>query len=639
MKLSWRQTIVPVALLSAACVVVSLLLGWTAFARRINLNFYDLYFRQRGAIAQAELDRDGIVLVAIDDATLARYGASPLNRARLAEGVRRIAAAQPKLLAIDILLVDKAVEADDAALEAALGGMRPLVLSSALEAGTGTGWLKPLPRFAQSAARVGHVHADPDGDGVSRQVLLSKYSGRERYWAFALEALNALRDPATGEHEPISDKPITETTEALEVAGESGTYVIPAPDTTQRTLWINYAGPDGTFPRVSFARLLEDPAAGAALRGRIVLLGVTAQGTGDRLFTPFFSASGMPGIEIHANILHTLLSGRFLTPVREAGMALAVLLIAALALLALARMQGVALWASLLAVAAAVIVAPYFAFLRGQVWPAFSLLLCFGVAVVAGEAFQLLVVRRRFADSENKRRLARQQFEMATHEMRTPLASIQASSELLTRYTLDPARREQMLKLLHDESQRLAKLVERFLSVERLSAGEMELRLAPIELSPLLTRIAERIGPLAARKGLQFRLEPAPPEMNPTKVQADAELLEFAVSNLLTNAVKYTPAVGSGGGPEGGWVRLAWQTRDGAAEIVVADNGPGIAQPDQKKLFDRFFRTAEAEQSTTPGFGLGLAIAREIISHHGGHIEVASAPGEGTRFTIQIPAH
>ena len=250
----------------------------------------------------------------------------------------------------------------------------------------------------------------------------------------------------------------------------------------------------------------------------------------------------MPGIEIHANILHTLLSGQFLTPAGETATALAMLVIAALTLLGLGRLQGAMLWGALLPLAAVAIAAPYFAFLRGQVWPAFSLLLCFGVAVVAGEAYQILVVRRRFADSENKRRLARQQFEMATHEMRTPLASIQASSELLSRYTLEPARREQMLKLLHDESQRLAKLVERFLSVERLSAGEMELRLAPVELSPLLKRIAERIGPLAARKSLAFYEEPAVDQA--LTVQADAELLEFAVSNLLTNAVKYTPAAG-----------------------------------------------------------------------------------------------
>ena len=617
MKPFWLRTIVPLASLAIGCAAVSLLLGWTAFARRINLNFYDLYFRQRGAIAAEQIEREGIVLVTIDDATLAKYGALPLNRALLAEGVGRIAAAQPKLLGIDILLVDKAQEEDDRTLEAALEAARPVpvVLSSALEAGASSSWLTPLPRFAQAAGGVGHVHADPDGDGVSRQVLLSKYSGHERFWAFALEALRALAPKGTL---PI----ITETPGGLEVGGRT----IPAPDTAQRTLWINYAGPDGTFPRVSFARLLEDTAVADMLRGRIVLLGVTAQGTGDRLFTPFFSASGMPGIEIHANILHTLLSEPFLTPIGDAATVLAMLLVALVTLLAITRLRGLAQWGSLLLIAGLAVVAPYSAFLGGHIWPAFSLLLCFGVSLVAGEAYQILIVRRRFLDSENKRRLARQQFEMATHEMRTPLASIQASSELLARYALEPQKREQMLRLLHEESQRLAKLVERFLSVERLSAGEMELRREPTELSALLRKIAERIGPLAERKALEFRMESA---AGAATVAADVELFEFAVSNLLTNAVKYTPG--------GGWVELRWRCAGKDAEIIVADNGPGIALPDQKKLFDRFFRTAEADMSATPGFGLGLAIAREIISHHGGSVGVDSAPGKGTRFTIRLP--
>jgi len=618
MKPSWQRTVVPLAFLTIGCMAMALLLGWTAFARRINLNFYDLYFRQRGAIEQEQIEREGIVLVTIDDATLAKYGALPLNRALLAQGVRRIGAAQPKLLALDILLVDKGSESDDAELETALSQARltvPLVLSTALEAGMGSGWLKPLPRFAQSASRMGHVHADPDGDGVSRQVLLSKFSGRQRYWAFALETLRAV---APTETLPI----ITETRTGLEV----GERIIPAPDTAQRTLWINYAGPDGTFPRVSFARLLEDSAAAESLRGRIVLLGVTAQGTGDRLFTPFFSASGMPGIEIHANILHTLLSGKFLAPIGDAVTALAMLLISLVTLLAITRLPGPAQWIGLPLMATVMMVTPYVTFLRGHIWPAFSLLLCFGVSLVAGEAYQLLVVRRRFLDSENKRRRARQQFEMATHEMRTPLASIQASSELLAHYALEPQKREQMLRLLHEESQRLAKLVERFLSVERLSAGELELRREPTELSALLQKVAERIRPLAERKGLEFRMESA---TDAATVAADIELLEFAVSNLLTNAVKYTPG--------GGWVELCWRCAGKDAEIIVADNGPGIALPDQKKLFDRFFRTAEADMSSTPGFGLGLAIAREIISHHGGSVAVDSAPGEGTRFTIRLP--
>jgi signal transduction histidine kinase len=623
MKASWQKTATPVAVLTIGCVAVSLLLGWSSFARRINLNFYDLYFRQRGTGA-VRAEASGIAIVAIDDATLARYGALPLKRTLLAEAVSRIAAAGPRLIAIDVLLVDRGPEQDDAALENALRNAdQPVVLSAALEAGSGSKWLQPLPRFSPPGIRVGHVHADPDGDGVSRQVLLSKNSGRERYWAFALESLVALSSPQTENQVELSR--LTETPKTLELSGLRS--VIPASDTTQRTLWINYDGPDGSFPRVSLAELVNDPRAAATLKNAIVLVGVTAQGTGDRLFTPFFSPSGMPGIEIHANILNTLKSGKFLTPIGDAEIALVMLIIAALTVFTIFRLSGPLQWLSLAALGAGVAVAPYLLFLGGQIWPAFSLLLCFGVSLMVGEAWQLLIVRGLFLDSENKRRLARQQFEMATHEMRTPLASIQASSELLARYTLNPEKREQMLRLLHEESQRLARLVERFLSVERLSAGEMELRREPLALSPLLMRIAERVRPLAEHKALEFRIEP--PTGSAT-VAADAELLEFAVTNLLTNAVKYTPG--------GGWVKLSWKNAAANAEIVVADNGPGITLPDQKKLFDRFFRTSEADGSTTPGFGLGLAIAREIISHHDGSVAVESAPGAGTRFTIRLPS-
>ncbi|MSO19110.1 MAG: CHASE2 domain-containing protein [Acidobacteria bacterium] len=632
MKISPRKPLVASLLLGVVCATISLLLGWSSFARRVNLNFYDLYFRQRGPTtidANGEASSSDIVIVAIDDATLARHGALPLHRALLAEGISRITTAGPRLLGIDILLVDQGADTNDAALEAALRAARdggtPVVLSSALEAGSG--WLHPLSRLAAQAARIGHVHADPDGDGVSRQVLLSKYSGRERLWAFALECVRGMASPDSGQSALITETP--DDLEIAHLAPTASTEVmhIPAPDTTQRTLWINYAGPDGTFPRVSFAKLLDDPAASAELGGKIVLLGVTAQGTGDRLFTPYYSASGMPGIEIHANILHTLIGKKFLTPIGDAGVALAMLLIAAFTLLALARAHGPAQWLALLAIGATVVIVPYVLFLAGQIWPAFSLLLCFGVSIMAGEAYELLVGRRRYLDSENKRMLARQQFEMATHEMRTPLASIQASSELLARYALEPARREQMLRLLHEESQRLARLVERFLSVERLSAGELELRRAPVELTPLLTTISERIRPLAERKGLEFRVTAG---NGPLTFEADAELLEFAVSNLLTNAVKYSPS--------GCWVLLEWRHNKNGVEIIVADNGPGIAQPDQRRLFDRFFRTAQAEHSTAPGFGLGLAIAREIITHHGGTVEVESAPSAGTRFIIQLPA-
>jgi signal transduction histidine kinase len=369
----------------------------------------------------------------------------------------------------------------------------------------------------------------------------------------------------------------------------------------------------------------SDPSVSEKLRGKIVLVGVTAQASGDRLFTPFSAGTGMPGVEIHANILHTMLTQLFLLPVGEARGAMGLGAVVIATLWALARLHGLWQWVWLAGTAVFVVIAPYARFLEGEVWPGFSLLLSFAVALMLGEAYQVLAARRQYHDSEQKRRQSQQRFEMAAHELRTPLASIQASSELLTRYSLDEPRREQMLKLLHDESQRLGRLVERFLSVERLSAGEMELRREPLELSGWLSALVDRLQPLAARKGVSLSVAPE----GAVEIAADAELLEFAVSNLLTNAVKYSPS--------GTVVRAACARNGNHAEISVADSGPGMAAEEAGRIFERFYRTDSAEQSGNPGFGLGLAIAREIAMHHGGDVRVESRPGFGSVFTLSLP--
>ena len=600
-------------LLASFSALFSLLLGWSSYAERINHNFYDLYFRQRGPRPSAE----GIGIVAIDDAALARYGALPLNHSLLAQAIRKIQQAQPRLLAVDLLLADASAPEADKELADALAGPHPIVLASALEATGEARWLKPLPPFARSAA-VGHAHADPDADGVNRRVLLAKQGGRERYWAFALECFRILR--------AASPQPILETDDALVVLEDSPAgNRIPAPRRGQRALLINYAGGNETFPQTSLAAVMSGSLE-SQLKGKVVLLGVTAQGAGDRLFTPYSSGIGMAGVEIHANILHTLLSGDYLQPASNAAVALSVLLIALLAALALAWFHG--LWLALLLAGLGMVVlgGPYWLFLAGQVWPAFSLLLPFGTTVVFCGAYQLLVVRRKWTESEVRRERSRQQFEMAAHEMRTPLTAIQGSSELLRRYSLDDSKREQMIRLIHEESQRLGKLVERFLRVERLSAGEMELQRAPVDLTALLCGVVERLRATAERKGIQLTCQDSGAEV---AIAADRELLEFAVSNLLANAVKYCPP--------GSAVQLVLERDGQQIQVHVVDNGPGLTPEESRHIFDRFYRTAAARRSDAPGFGLGLSIAREIALHHGGELRVESMPGAGSRFTICLP--
>lgn len=601
---------------AVACALLSIALGWTSYAGRWNGNFYDFYFRWRGPLASPE----NIVLVAIDDEALAQYGALPLDRSVLAQGIRAIQEAGPRLLAVDLLLSDAAVASADEELQETLNGPAPVVLATALEANTTGRWLHPLAIFSGRAA-AGHVHADPDGDGVSRRVLLEKRSGRERYWALALESARVWLGAA---HEPI-----TETDEALDIprsADRGNSLRIPSSRSGERALLINYAGGNGTFPQIGFASLLSRPELEQELRDKAVLLGVTAQGAGDRLFTPFSSGIGMPGVEIHAHLLHTLLTEQYLRPAGEFGVTLAVFTITAITALLFARFHGLRLGILLVGIGCAVLVLPYRLFLAGQVWPAFSLLLPFGTTVILGGAHQLFLARRRFDESEAKRLRSQQQWQMAAHEIRTPLTAIQGSSELLLRYPLDDARRGQMIRLISEESVRLGKLVERFLSVERLSAGEMELRRAPLDLATLLAETAERVRPAAERKGIRLIRKD---ETRRTEIEGDPELLEFAISNLLTNAVKYSPA--------GTSVTLALE-RDGDHVLLhVSDQGPGMTVEESRRVFDRFYRTEAAQASDNPGFGLGLAIAREIASHHGGDLRVESKPGVGSRFTISLP--
>jgi signal transduction histidine kinase len=598
------------------CALISIAAGWTSYAERLNGSFYDLYFRQRGPLAPHQ----DIVLVAIDDETLARFGALPLDRSVLAQGIRAIQEAGPRLLAVDLLLSDVAEPSTDAELQAALDGPAPVVLATALEANTSGRWLHPLPSFAGRAA-VGHVHAAPDADGVSRRVLLEKQSGRERYWAMALECVR-IWFGAAGE-------PITETDEALEVprsADRGNLLRVRAPRGGERALLVNYAGGNGTFPQIGFARLLSRPELRQQLRDKAVLLGVTAQGAGDRLFVPFSSGIGMPGVEIHANLLHTLLTEQYLRPAGELAVVFAALAIAGITAWAFARFQGFRLGILLSGVGLAVIALPYRLFLAGQVWPAFSLLLPFGVTATLGGAFQLLLARWRLDESEAKRQRSQQQWQMAAHEIRTPLTAIQGSSELLLRYPLDDAKRAQMVRLISEESGRLGKLVERFLSVERLSAGELELRRVPLDLAALLAATAERVRLTAERKGIRLIYTG---ELSGAEIEGDPELLEFAISNLLTNAVKYSPA--------GTSVTLALERSGDQALLHVSDQGPGMTPEESRRIFDRFYRTESAQGSEHPGFGLGLAIAREIANHHGGDLRVESTPGAGSRFTLALP--
>jgi signal transduction histidine kinase len=361
----------------------------------------------------------------------------------------------------------------------------------------------------------------------------------------------------------------------------------------------------------------------------VVFVGMTAQSAArDRLMTPLSSASMMPGVEIHASGFETLAGGRYLRPSGEATVLGVSLLVAALAGLVFWKGSGARAYVAAGALLLAVHALPIVLFTRDAVFPYFAPVSAAWLSLVAAAAYQHFVVRRRLVKSESDVSRYQQAMHFVTHELKTPLTAIQGSSELISRYNMNDDKRKQMALLINTESKRLARMIETFLNVERLTAGQMELRREAIAMSDLVNACLERARPLADRK--QITLQPAIPSEPVERIEGDRELMEYAVYNLVNNAIKYSP-------PD--TVVRVRATRNGDdVHLTVADQGIGMDQSEMRNLFQKFYRTRRAEASGEKGTGIGLSIVQQIISHHGGRIEVASEPGKGSQFTVILPA-
>jgi signal transduction histidine kinase len=551
------------------------------------------------------------VLVAIDDAAAARFGPLPLPRATLAAGLARLAGAQPAVLAVDLLIAEPGPPEGDAALAAALARFPKVVLGTALssDGDAGGSWIEPLPALARLGVAA-HVHAAPDPDGDVRSVLLWKEGQGKRRWAFGLEAARLLLNAGA----PLEQRD----------AVGLGTIRIPAPEAAQRALWVNYAGPEGTFGRVSFAALLERELDPERFRGRLVILGATAQGSGDRLFTPLSSGIGMSGIEIHANLARTILDAAFLRPASPLAELVMALLIIGLAALAVARMSGVRLLVGGALLAGLIFSAGFAAVPLGFLLPAGGLLAVLVISMAIASAGEFAFLRRSLEGEIGRRKEYAFRVQAMAHEIKTPLTAIQGSSELISADWMPEDQRLEMAGLIHKESKRLARLVETFLSVERLAAGAMELEKRPLDLAALCRDVVERGRLYAARKRIAIEAEvPA------IQVAADADLLSFALYNLITNGVKYSPRDTT--------IVVSVEAAAGEVLISVADEGFGVAPADRERIFERFYRARRDETGAEAGSGIGLALVKEIVEQHGGRIGVESRAGAGSRFTLTLP--
>jgi len=585
-------------------------LAWWAsleFGAQIDNYSYDEIFRRY----QPKPWSPQSVVLAIDEATLeATPGGMTHIRGALATALRIVDAASPRAVVIDLILADSRDPEEDRQLADAFRATPNLVLSSMLLEDR---FERVQPEFARWAAAIGHVSAQPDpNDSVTRVIPLDKHIRHEQRWAIALEAFRLSRGAS-----------IVESPDDLQV----GSTVIPFKRTEDngRLMRIRYA-PLG-IPTVSLIKLLQGRVSPAQFVGKVVFVGVTAQSeVRDRLFTPYSSGYVSTGIEIHANAFETMAQGLFLTDAPDSWVFLFGLLLASLGGLAFSYLPGWKAYAAGVAILLISYLAPYLFFTHRIVFPMAASAGPVTACVIAAAAWQTLVVRRSLLRAEADRSRYQQAMHFVTHEMRTPLSAIQGSSELISRYALTDEKRKQIADLIHSESKRLARMIEVFLNVERLSAGQMELKREEIPVAQMVDVCLQRARPLAERKHIALSPEPIAADLH---ITGDRELMEYACYNLLTNAVKYSPQRTE--------VRISGRKDQGRVRIAVQDQGIGMDQKEVKKIFQKFYRTTRAEQSGEAGTGIGLSIVQQIVEQHGGQIEVVSQPGAGSCFTLVLP--
>ena len=213
-----------------------------------------------------------------------------------------------------------------------------------------------------------------------------------------------------------------------------------------------------------------------------------------------------------------------------------------------------------------------------------------------------------------------------SHELKTPLTAIRMFADTLRMRRLDSGTQEEYLGTIASESERLTRLVDNVLDFSRIERGKKMYQLRPASLENVVGAAARAVQHPLAQLGFNLRVE-VDNDLPP--VRADADALEQAVLNLLSNAMKYSG--------ESRAIDLRLRRDDGRAVIEVTDYGVGIAPEEQQRIFEKFHRVPSKENELVPGTGLGLTLVEHIAKAHEGEVTVRSAPGKGSTFSLRIP--
>lgn len=614
---------------------VALLTGGSGVLSRVDNLLYDL-----GQRLQARAAPEDIVIVAIDEDSLSKLGRWPWSRRLHAALIDRLHADGARVIGVDLIFSepDAADQPADALLAGAIQRAGNVVLPVLLESSRVNGQLLetlPLPQLVEQAAALGRVHVELDQDGIARSIFLWEGVGSPRWPHFAQAVLAAAGQlPAAIGREPP-------------VAADAQPFAL----VRQTPRRFAFLGPPGHLRTLSYAQALTGAFPPGTFRNRIVLVGATAAGMGDLLPTPVSGLrQPMPGVEVNANALDSMRSGRLVRDVSPATTLVVTGVLALIPLLWLPRLNPLggllasALW--FVAVAAAAVTLP----LTAQRWMPVSGALLAILLSYPVWSWRRLETAGRFLDHELKR-LRQQLGAVASIQPRAlshdpfeaRIQQVQAAAHRLRH--LQEERRETLAFISHDIRAPLASallqldalpaaraalhgplsqalmLAEDFLNTSRAEMMDTR-RFEELDFAALVHQAIDDAYAAARARPVQLVRE-LPDE--PVWVRGEFGLLQRALLNLVLNAVRFAPAQTS--------VEVRVHGGDGWAEASVTDHGPGIAPADRAQLFRRFSRSA----GDTSGTGLGLYFVRTVAEKHGGTVAVDSAPGEFTRFTLRLP--
>ncbi len=212
-----------------------------------------------------------------------------------------------------------------------------------------------------------------------------------------------------------------------------------------------------------------------------------------------------------------------------------------------------------------------------------------------------------------------------SHELKTPLAELQCNAEVALRRERTPEEYQQVIRNVVEDARQLRAIIEDLLFLAKMDARNVAFAFTPLTLSEVFLEVFETTQPIAEKKQVHLTFE----EITPVIINGDHGLLKRLLSNLFTNAVRYTPS--------GGEITFVLRQEDEQAVFRITDTGVGIPEDAQPHIFDRFYRVDHSRSQNTGGSGLGLAIAQKIAEVHGGRISVRSIVKQGTTFCVCLP--